>query len=88
MREREISRPAASKTRLFIGDFRGGKPVNSTASTEFMKWAIGIESVSEAWEVTGESRYFTRQLKGETSSDQSDSTVPRNVLPTILPLIK
>src|SRR4029077_13464489 len=43
-------RPTESKTRLFIGNFGGRKPVNSTASTGFMERAMGIEPTSEAWE--------------------------------------
>ena len=45
-------RPTASKTRVFIGIFGGGKPVNSTASTGFMERAMGIEPTSEAWEAS------------------------------------
>jgi hypothetical protein len=38
----------ASKTRVFIGNFGGRKPVNSTASTGFMEQAMGIEPMPSA----------------------------------------
>ena len=44
-------RPTASKIVEFRGDFGSGKPVKPTASTGFMERAMGIEPMSEAWEV-------------------------------------
>jgi hypothetical protein len=44
------TRPTAYKTQVFIGNFGGGKPVNSTASTGFLKRAMGIEPTFEVWD--------------------------------------
>jgi hypothetical protein len=55
-------RPTASKTRVFIGNFGGRKPVNSTASTGFMERAMGIEPTSEAWEASILPLYDARSM--------------------------
>src|SRR5882762_2110312 len=80
------SRPTASKTYGFNGDFGVGKPASSTASTGSMERAMGIEPTSEMWRTLSErllplphASHLARggcPASGRISSRRNDQQVP------------